>query len=108
MGHQVAKPPTKNRSCACRWKLVCSSWWSFGVMRLLESVHLYRKVPRDLTDATCLGGLMSIGCALMMAFLFVSNTSEYMSVAVSTDVELRVRWMRFPDIGKSDSVSSVG
>ena len=57
-------------------------------MRLLESVHLYRKVPRDLTDATCLGGFMSIGCALMMAFLFVSNTSEYMSVAVSTDVEL--------------------
>ena len=39
----------------------------------LESLHLYRKVPRDLTDATSVGGAISLVCAMVMAYLFVSN-----------------------------------
>ena len=39
----------------------------------LEDLHLYRKVPRDLTDATAVGGAISLSCALVMAFLFISN-----------------------------------
>ena len=41
-------------------------------MGLLESVHLYRKVPTDLTDATRLGGFISLMCAALMAYLFLS------------------------------------
>ena len=33
----------------------------------LESLHLYRKVPKDLTDATSTGGLISLVCAVLMA-----------------------------------------
>ena len=54
----------------------------------LESLHLYRKVPRDLTDATRLGGLISIACAFMMTYLFISNISEYMQMKTTTDVAL--------------------
>ena len=54
----------------------------------LESLHLYRKIPRDLTDATRVGGLISIVCAALMAYLFVTNISEYMSTSTTTDVAL--------------------
>ena len=54
----------------------------------LESLHLYRKVPRYLTDATRLGGLISIACAFMMTYLFISNISEYMQMKTTTDVAL--------------------
>jgi len=54
----------------------------------LESLHLYRKVPRDLTDATRLGGLISMACAGLMAYLFISNISEYMEMRTNTDVAL--------------------
>ena len=57
-------------------------------MGFLESVHLYRKVPADLTDATRFGGVMSLLCAGVMAYLFVSNIQEYMAVQTSTDVAL--------------------
>jgi len=54
----------------------------------LESLHLYRKVPRDLTDATRVGGALSLACAALMAYLFVSNFSEYMTMQTTTDVAL--------------------
>ena len=57
-------------------------------MGLLESVHLYRKVPTDLTDATRLGGFISLMCAALMAYLFISNVQEYLTVTTSTDVAL--------------------
>ena len=54
----------------------------------LEAIHLYRKVPRDLTDATRLGGALSLMCAATMAYLFISNIAEYMSMSTSSDVAL--------------------
>ena len=54
----------------------------------LESLHLYRKVPRDLTDATHLGGVISLACAVIMAYLFVANIAEYMKMSTATDVAL--------------------
>ena len=54
---------------------------SFGGLSL-ESLHLYRKIPRDLTDATHLGGLMSLACAALMAYLFTSNITEYMQMSI--------------------------
>ena len=49
---------------------------------------MYRKVPRDLTDATHLGGVISLVCAALMAYLFISNIMEYMRTTTTTDVAL--------------------
>ena len=54
----------------------------------LESLHLYRKVPRDLTDATSVGGAISLVCAMVMAYLFVSNINDYLKMQTTTDVAL--------------------
>ena len=54
----------------------------------LESLHLYRKVPRDLTDATSTGGAISLLCAMVMAYLFVSNINDYLQMQTTTDVAL--------------------
>jgi len=54
----------------------------------LEAMHLFPKVPRDLTDATRLGGVLSLFCAIVMAYLFVSNIAEYMRMTTSSDVAL--------------------
>lgn len=54
----------------------------------LQAIHLYRKVPRDLTDATRLGGVLSLMCAAIMGYLFVSNIAEYMRMTTSSDVAL--------------------
>jgi len=54
----------------------------------LEAIHLYRKVPRDLTDATRLGGALSLMCATIMAYLFVSNIAEYLRMTTASDVAL--------------------
>ena len=42
---------------------------------VLESIHLYRKVPRDLTDATRLGGFLSLCCAGLMAYLLLHTST---------------------------------
>lgn len=59
-----------------------------GVAALLESVHLYRKVPKDLTDATRAGGAISLATAVLLAYLFFSNVSEFLTVSTTTDVTL--------------------
>ena len=41
----------------------------------LKSVHFYRKVPRDLTEATLAGGTISLLSSIVMAYLFISNFS---------------------------------
>ena len=44
-------------------------------MEWLKSVHFYRKVPRDLTEATLAGGTISLISSIVMAYLFISNFS---------------------------------
>ena len=55
---------------------------------LLQNLHLYPKVPSDLTDATRVGGVLSLACAVLMAYLFISNIASYMSMTTTTDVAL--------------------
>jgi len=55
---------------------------------ILQSLHLYPKVPRDLTDATRLGGALSLACAGLMTYLFVSNIADYLKMTTITDVAL--------------------
>jgi len=59
-----------------------------GLSSLLESAHLYRKVPKDLTDATRAGGAISLATAVLMAYLFVSNIADFLTVSTTTDVAL--------------------
>lgn len=54
----------------------------------LQNVHLYPKVPRDLTDGTRLGGLLSLACAGMMAYLLITNIMSYLDMTTTTDVVL--------------------
>ena len=54
----------------------------------LQNIHLYPKVPRDLTDGTRVGGAMSLTCAGLMAYLFISNIMSYLDMSTTTDVVL--------------------
>uniref|UniRef100_A0A7S0LRI5 Thioredoxin domain-containing protein n=1 Tax=Coccolithus braarudii TaxID=221442 RepID=A0A7S0LRI5_9EUKA len=57
-------------------------------MEWLKSVHFYRKVPRDLTEATLAGGTISLLSSIVMAYLFITNFSTYLQVDTTTAVRL--------------------
>jgi len=64
----------------CRLPLAAMEW--------LRSVHFYRKVPRDLTEATMAGGTLSLISSLVMAYLFCSNFLAYLAVDTTTSIVL--------------------
>ena len=57
-------------------------------MDWLRSVHFYRKVPRDLTEATMAGGTISLVSSLVMVYLFCSNFLAYLAVDTKTSIVL--------------------
>uniref|UniRef100_A0A453BD67 Thioredoxin domain-containing protein n=1 Tax=Aegilops tauschii subsp. strangulata TaxID=200361 RepID=A0A453BD67_AEGTS len=52
----------------------------------LKSVDFYRKIPRDLTEASLSGAGLSIFAALAMVFLFGMELSSYLAVNTTTSV----------------------
>ncbi|RDX90878.1 Protein disulfide-isomerase 5-4, partial [Mucuna pruriens] len=52
----------------------------------LKSVDFYRKIPRDLTEASLSGAGLSIVAALFMMFLFGMELGNYLTVSTSTSV----------------------
>ncbi|XP_068668367.1 protein disulfide isomerase-like 5-4 [Aristolochia californica] len=52
----------------------------------LKSVDFYRKIPRDLTEASLSGAGLSILAALAMMLLFGMELSNYLSVSASTSI----------------------
>ncbi|WVY99396.1 hypothetical protein V8G54_025466 [Vigna mungo] len=52
----------------------------------LKSVDFYRKIPRDLTEASVSGAGLSIIAALCMVFLFGMELNSYLSVSTATSV----------------------
>ncbi|KDP39071.1 hypothetical protein JCGZ_00828 [Jatropha curcas] len=52
----------------------------------LKSVDFYRKIPRDLTEASLSGAGLSIVAALTMLFLFGMEFNNYLTVSTSTSV----------------------
>ncbi|KAK1279697.1 Protein disulfide isomerase-like 5-4 [Acorus gramineus] len=52
----------------------------------LKSVDFYRKIPRDLTEASLSGAGLSIVAALAMMFLFGMELNNYMQVRTTTSV----------------------
>ena len=45
-------------------------------------------MPRDLTEATLAGGTISLISTVVMAYLFITNFSAFLSV----DTKVRSRW----------------
>ncbi|KAL6999353.1 Protein disulfide-isomerase 5-4 [Sarracenia purpurea var. burkii] len=52
----------------------------------LKSVDFYRKIPRDLTEASLSGAGLSIIAAFSMIFLFGMELSDYLTVSTTTSV----------------------
>ncbi|KAJ4896629.1 hypothetical protein Rs2_23423 [Raphanus sativus] len=52
----------------------------------IKSVDFYRKIPRDLTEASLSGAGLSIIAALAMVFLFGMELSTYLAVTTNTSV----------------------
>ncbi|KAF9589098.1 hypothetical protein IFM89_018829 [Coptis chinensis] len=52
----------------------------------IKSVDFYRKIPRDLTEASLSGAGLSIIAALAMMFLFGMELNNYLAVSTSTAV----------------------
>lgn len=54
----------------------------------IKAVDFYRKIPRDLTEATLSGAGLSIIAALAMILLFGMELNNYLSVATTTSIVL--------------------
>lgn len=54
----------------------------------LSSVDFYRRVPKDLTEATSLGAFMSVCAILVMGILFLSETIAFARSSIATSIEL--------------------
>eukprot|EP00529_Nitzschia_sp_RCC80_P041405 CAMPEP_0113500158 /NCGR_PEP_ID=MMETSP0014_2-20120614/32153_1 /TAXON_ID=2857 /ORGANISM="Nitzschia sp." /LENGTH=476 /DNA_ID=CAMNT_0000394423 /DNA_START=42 /DNA_END=1469 /DNA_ORIENTATION=+ /assembly_acc=CAM_ASM_000159 len=54
----------------------------------LSSVDFYRRVPKDLTEATTLGAFMSIVALSVMGILFFSETAAFASTRIVTSITL--------------------
>ncbi|MCD7450951.1 Protein disulfide-isomerase 5-4 [Datura stramonium] len=52
----------------------------------IKSVDFYRKIPRDLTEASLSGAGLSIIAALSMMFLFGMELNNYLTVSTTTSV----------------------
>ncbi|XP_042504234.1 protein disulfide isomerase-like 5-4 [Macadamia integrifolia] len=52
----------------------------------IKSVDFYRKIPRDLTEASLSGAGLSIIAALVMMFLFGMELNDYLKVSTSTSI----------------------
>lgn len=54
----------------------------------MSSVDFYRRVPKDLTEATTLGAAMSLCAMLVMALLFSAETIAFAKTNISTEIAL--------------------
>ena len=52
----------------------------------LRSVDFYRKIPRDMSEGTVPGSVISIGSALLIALLLVSEIGRYATPTWKTKV----------------------
>lgn len=55
---------------------------------MMSSVDFYRRVPRDLTEATALGAMMSLCAMGVMGILFISETIAFASTKIATSIAI--------------------
>jgi len=54
----------------------------------MSSVDFYRRVPKDLTEATTLGAVMSVVALSIMGILFFSETAAFARTKIATSITL--------------------
>merc|ERR1719183_2656629 len=59
-----------------------------GRRQALSSIDFYRRVPKDLTEATFLGAVMSICALSVMGILFLSETWAFARTMIATSISL--------------------
>ncbi|GBG29273.1 Protein disulfide-isomerase 5-4 [Hondaea fermentalgiana] len=59
-----------------------------GLSARLRSFDLYRKIPRDLTEASAVGGSVSIAFALFFLLILYLELSNFLAVRESTAIEI--------------------
>jgi len=55
---------------------------------MMSNVDFYRRVPKDLTEATTLGAAMSLCAIGIMAILFLSETAAFARTRIATSITL--------------------
>jgi len=59
-----------------------------GAATRVRSAHFFKKVPKEITEGTWLGGVVSITGVLVMALLVASLTQTYRTATVKTELML--------------------
>jgi len=59
-----------------------------GRNSMMSNVDFYRRVPKDLTEATTLGAIMSMGAMVVMGVLFFSETLAFARSTITTAISL--------------------
>ncbi|XP_009207843.1 endoplasmic reticulum-Golgi intermediate compartment protein 1 isoform X1 [Papio anubis] len=70
-------PGCLSSSCASLSSSVCCRWGRFDI---------YRKVPKDLTQPTYTGAIISICCCLFILFLFLSELTGFITTEVVNEL----------------------
>jgi len=55
-----------------------------SILSKLKTVDVYRKVPKDLTEASIPGGVITIMCAIVLIVLFISEFWAYINVSTTS------------------------
>ncbi|KAL7699656.1 Endoplasmic reticulum vesicle transporter [Lotmaria passim] len=70
----------------------------------MRSVHswqkadFFRRIPKDLTEATTIGAVISIACVVVMVLLFTGEVISYVSPRVQSDLIIK------PDLDSSSNI----
>ncbi|KPA85042.1 hypothetical protein ABB37_01463 [Leptomonas pyrrhocoris] len=54
--------------------------------RLWQKADFFRRIPKDLTESTAIGAIISIACVVVMVLLFVGEVISYVSPRIQSDM----------------------
>jgi hypothetical protein len=60
--------------------------FSDTVVANIKKLDVYRKLPSDLTEPTAAGAIVSMVASIVMALLFISELSTYLSVGTTSEM----------------------
>lgn len=59
-----------------------------GLLSSLKKFDIYRDVPKDLTEQTLTGALITVFCALLVSYLFISEFVSFLSVETHSEMSV--------------------
>jgi hypothetical protein len=60
--------------------------FSETVVANIKKLDVYRKLPSDLTEPTAAGAIVSVIASIVMALLFISELTAFMSVSTTSEM----------------------